>query len=118
MDCHDDEARAEHSQKLRDLNDQLRREMPHGRVMLTRAVAALDPITLAAIISAIREFDDFTPDCDPAGFHDFGQVFAGDAAPYFWKIDAYDVDLQWGSPDPTDESVTRRILTIMTADDL
>ena len=118
MDCHDDDARAEYSRKIRDLNDELRRDMPHGSIILTRAVARLDNETVRAILSAISEFDDFTPDNDPAGDHDFGQIFDGGGVPYFWKIDAYDLDLQWGSPDPTDVTVTRRILTVMTAEDL
>lgn len=117
MDCHDDEARAEQSRKLRDLNDQLRREMPHGRVMLTRAVASLDPIMLAAIITTVREFNNFTPGNDPWGEHDFGSVVLNGIS-FFWKIDAYDLALEFGSPDPTDDAVTKRILTVMTADDL
>jgi hypothetical protein len=85
--------------------------------MLTRAVAALDPITLAAIITAVREFDDFTPDNDPWGEHDFGQVRI-DGLSYFWRVDAYDLVLEFGSPDPTDDAVTKRILTVMMAEDL
>ena len=33
----------------------------------------------------------------------------------FWKIDAYDLGYEWGSPDPADPSVTRRVLTLMLA---
>ena len=33
----------------------------------------------------------------------------------FWKIDAYDRALEWGSPDPADPRVSRRVLTIMLA---
>ena len=117
MDYHDDDARAEHSRKIRDLNDQLRREMPHGSIVLTRAVAQLDNTAIRTILRAVSRFDKFTPGNDPWGEHDFGQVTI-DGVPYFWRIDAYDVDLQWGSPDPTDETVTRRILTLMTAEDL
>ena len=117
MDCRDDDARAEHSRKIRELNDQLRREMPHGSILLTRAVARLDDTAIRAILRSVHEFNDFTVANDPWGEHDFGQVKFGNEQ-YFWKIDAFDLDLQWGSPDPTDATVTRRILTIMTAEDL
>jgi len=33
----------------------------------------------------------------------------------FWKIDAYDSELRFGSDDPADPAVTRRVLTIMLA---
>lgn len=117
MDCHEDEARAEYWRKIRDLNDQLRREMPHGSILLTRAVAQLDDTAIRAILRLVQEFNDFTPDNDPWLEHDFGQVTI-DGTSFFWRCDAYDLDLQWGSPDPTDETVTRRILTVMTSEDL
>ena len=33
----------------------------------------------------------------------------------FWKIDSYDRDLRFGSENPADSAVTRRVLTIMLA---
>lgn len=85
--------------------------------MVTRAVAALPADTLAELLAAVRQFDAFTANNDPYGERDFGSVtIDGDA--YFWKIDYYDIDLNFGSPDPADETVTYRVLTLMTAGDL
>jgi hypothetical protein len=33
----------------------------------------------------------------------------------FWKIDCYDRELHFGSPDPADPTVTTRVLTLMLA---
>ena len=48
--------------------------------------------------------------------HDFGAINL-DGELYLWKIDYYDNDLAFGSPDPADPDVTRRIMTIMRADE-
>jgi hypothetical protein len=36
---------------------------------------------------------------------------------HFWKIDSYDRNTEFGSPDPADPDVTTRVLTIMRADE-
>ena len=36
---------------------------------------------------------------------------------YFFKIDYYDKNTEFGSPDPADPAVTTRVLTIMRADE-
>lgn len=111
-----DEVHVHKTAKIRELNDQLRTTGSGGKVMLTRAVAALPPQTLSALISAIRSFDEFTSATDRYGERDFGSVSLRDET-YFFKIDVYDINLEFGSPDPADETVSRRVLTIMTAAD-
>jgi hypothetical protein len=34
-----------------------------------------------------------------------------------FKIDAYDLDLQYASPDPADSNVTYRIMALMSAEE-
>lgn len=102
---------------IRGLNDQLRTKGTGGKVMLTRAVAALPPQTLSALLSSVRASDDFTSANDPWGEHNFGSVVV-EGETYFFKIDAYDLNLEYGSPDPADDTITRRVLTIMQSSDL
>lgn len=64
--------------------------------------------------TAVRSFDKFDKDNDPWGEHDFG-AFELDGEKLFWKIDAYDLSMSMGSPNPANEAVTRRVLTVMLA---
>lgn len=117
MVSHDEATRALKKRKIQELNDRLRQTGMGGKVVMTRAVSALSAEDLGTLIQKVREFDAFTPRNDPWGEHDFGEVVL-EGERYFWKIDAYDVNLEFGSPDPADETVTGRVLTIMTAMDL
>ena len=101
---------------VRALNDAFRQSFTGGRVILTAGVGALSDILRAAIIVAVRTFDDFDADDDPYGEHDFGALSVAGTR-VFWKIDAYDRWLRLGSPDPADPAVTVRVLTIMLADE-
>ena len=85
-----------------------------GKMLLTRGVCALPVDDQAAILERVRNFDDFTPANDPWGEHDFG-AFEHNGHRIFWKVDAYDRDERFGSPDPADPRVTKRVLTIMLA---
>lgn len=73
-------------------------------------------VTLSDLLSAIavETFDDFTEENDLYGEHDFG-AFTSNGHKIFWKIDYYYQSMQWASPDPTDPSLTNRVLTIMLA---
>ena len=75
--------------------------------MMTAAVAALPDATRTAVLAAVRAFAAFTPDNDTDGEHDFGAVEV-DGRRAFWKIDAYDRELQFVSPDPSDPAVKVR----------
>lgn len=99
--------------KIRELNDNFRQHaIGNGSIMITACVQALGEDKLLAVTSAVIAFDNFTPDNDPYGEHDFGSLeITGETV--FWKIDYYDRSMQMGSPDPADETVTHRVLTIM-----
>ena len=99
---------------IRHLNDQLRRLFAGGRVMITSGIRKLGSQAVQQVLDAVCRFAAFNPDNDPHDEHDFGAVdVAGQRV--FWKIDCYDEQLEYGSPDPADPAVTARVLTIMLA---
>lgn len=102
--------------RIRELNDQLRSTFTPGRVVLTRGVQTLDEVQRVAVLLAVRKYAVFTPRDDPYGEHDFGRVVT-DGEGFFWKIDYYDINYRYLSPDPADETVTARVLTIMREDE-
>jgi Protein of unknown function (DUF3768) len=102
--------------RIRELNDALRRSFAGGRVMMTAGVDALPDTAKAAVLGKVRAFDAFDGDNDPHGEHDFGSFeVAGET--YFFKLDYYSPDLQGGSENPADPTKTMRVLTIMRADE-
>ena len=105
-----------HVDRIRSLNDAFRTTLTGGRVMFTRGVAALGQEVQRQIIEALRRYDDFDADNDPYGEHDFGMIVA-QGHDLLFKIDYYDRDLTYHSPDAADPAVTTRVLTIMRADE-
>jgi len=104
------------STRIRDLNDAFRRTFVGGAVMITAGVEALPVEQRRSLLEKVRVFDVFTDDNDPHGEHDFGAIDEGDVR-CFWKIDCYDRNTEFGSPEPADPAVTTRVLTIMRADE-
>jgi hypothetical protein len=105
------------AEKIRRLNDCFRQSMIHGGMtMLTEGVRELDADALATLLQNVRSFDAFTSDNDPHGEHDFGSIEQAGVR-YFWKIDYYDLALQYHSTDASNPDVTRRVMTIMRADE-
>jgi len=98
------------------LNDLLRKTGTGGSVMVTRAVTNLTGFDAVALMEALAKYEGFDPDNDPHGERDFGDLtlFGKDL---LWKIDYYDAELQFGSDDPANGNLTRRVLTVMTTAD-
>ena len=87
---------------------------------------------LSRVREMIETYDAFDEDSDPHGERDFGTIYQlGDGRwtterprvrddereRVFWKFDYYDRDLQFGSEDAANPAITRRVLTIMLADE-
>ena len=104
------------AERIRALNDAFRRTFVGGVVMITAGVEAMPLDQRRSLLAKVRAFDAFTDDNDPHGEHDFGAVDEGGVR-CFWKIDYYDRNTEFGSPDPADPAVTTRVLTIMRADE-
>jgi Protein of unknown function (DUF3768) len=102
--------------RIRALNDDLRRHLYDGGAILTPGIAALGEEAIGQLVNAIATFNDFCTDNDPYGEHDFGW-FDFDGTPIIFKIDYYDKDLTFHSPDPADPTVTERVITVMLADE-
>ncbi len=124
---------SDHIDAIRRLNDAAR-ERP-GTTSLAHVTAgfhALPAVDRLAALAAIIRFSAFDGDDDPYGEHDFGAIYrlpTGEwtqqrpsddhvvAETVFWKIDYYDSSLTLGSEAPWDEQRTRRVLTIMLANE-
>ena len=102
--------------RVRDLNDQFRKDRRGGFYSLTDSMVALGYEKCGEVLKAIAEYDGFTPDNDPPGLHDFGRITL-DGELYFWNIDYLDKSEMNESPDPADASVTVRFLEIMSSSD-
>lgn len=106
---------SEEAKKIAVLNDLCRTAMGvAGRLFQTPGICAMNPEEQSAIREKVELFDEFTPDNDPHGEHDFGSFKHGEET-IFWKIDYYDHTLTAGSEDPSDPRQTVRVLTIMLA---
>jgi hypothetical protein len=105
----------ETSTRIAQLNDAFRQSVP-SPYHTTRGVVARGAGFVAEACVKVARFDAFTEDNDPWGEHDFGS-FDVQGEKLFWKIDYYDQELKHGSEDPADPAVTRRVLTIMMADE-
>ena len=89
-----------------------------GKFMMTRGVSAFMQEHEVNILPLVQDFNDFNENNDPYGEHDYGSFTIKDEK-IMWKIDYYDAasNYKYGSEDASNSSITRRVLTIMLADE-
>jgi hypothetical protein len=102
--------------RIRELNDQLRRTAIGGRIVITRGIEALGVEGVRNVLATVARFDDFTEDNDPWGEHDCA-VLDVEGHRVIFKVDYFDADLRWHSPDASDPAVTERVMTVMLTEE-
>jgi Protein of unknown function (DUF3768) len=121
----------DHTACIARLNDFARKAMGVAcTVFVTPGFRALDAADQHRVRELIETYDAFATDNDPHGERDFGAIYqcadgrwtttclaGGEQERVFWKLDYYDPDLKYGSDDPSDPHKTRRVLTIMLAEE-
>lgn len=103
--------------KVAELNDNLRKTFTGGRVLLTIGFRTLPEDEQTEVLQKVRAFNDFTPDNDLFGEHDFGSITSNRGTQVFWKIDLYDINDEFYSPQPDDPTQTNRVMTILLAEE-
>src|SRR3954449_2061541 len=104
------------AKRIRDLNNQLRCKAIGGCVVITTGIQVLGTEGVREVLDAVARFDDFTEDNDPWGEHDCA-ILTVSGRRIIFKIDYYDRELRWHSPDASDPAVTERVLTIMLSEE-
>ena len=101
---------------IKTLNDNFRKTFSGGRVMLTCGINAKSQSEQAEILNQVRCFNNFTTANDPYNEHDFGS-FKYKGEQIYWKIDYYDKNDRYYSENPSNPSITNRVMTIMLAEE-
>ena len=126
-------AAREQAARIASLNDLARRAMGVACTAVAtvgfRSLPDADQSRVREMIETYDAFDEFS---DPHGERDFGTIYQlcdgrwtterprlsdDERERVFWKFDYYDRNLQFGSEDAANLVITRRVLTIMLADE-
>ena len=94
------------------LNDALRKQGVGGTMMVTRGILAITGYNMPELTEALAAYDAFDADNEPHGERDLGDVTLW-GQDMLWSISYYDNDLRYGSDDPADADVTKRVLSVM-----
>ena len=83
--------------------------------MVTPGIVALGCVAHARIVTAVKDYS-FPDAIEPWNQHNWG-VLHVDRRKIIFRVDTYDLTRARHSPDPTDPTVTERVLTIMLANE-
>ena len=97
-------------------NDNFRKHLSQGTLVLTQGIRSNTKEDLEAIITRVRTFDTFNENNDPYNEHDFG-AFYYKGKRIFWKIDNYDREFLYLSPDVSNPRLTNKVMTVMYAEE-
>jgi len=100
--------------KIAALNDHARHTFEGCRVVVTRGIQAM--ANVPEVLDQVRRYNAFSASNDLSGELDFGS-FTHSGQTVFWKFDYYDLDITMHSPDPSDPTITARVLSVMLADE-
>ena len=98
--------------KIRELNDEFRKNGQPENIYLSLAVVQIKEPLFKQLLEKIKSFSNFTPKNDPDGDHRTGGFKIG-MHNVEWVIDYYDLDEDDESPDPSNASVTTRIMNVV-----
>src|SRR5208337_4956054 len=85
------------AERIRDLNDELRTTGIGGETFLTRGLLSKGSDFIAKACAAVKAFNAFTDDNDPWQEHDCATLDV-DGEMVIFKIDYYDLNMEYGSP--------------------
>lgn len=97
-------------------NDNFRKHLSQGTLVLTQGIRSNAPEDIKEIITKVRTFDTFDENNDPYNEHDFG-AFDFKGKKIFWKIDNYDREFLYLSPDVSNPRLTNKVMTVMYAEE-
>jgi len=109
-------AQDDRSRQIAILNDSFRTSFVGGTIFVTEGLHQVGDEFIKLALCAARQFVAFTGDNDPHNEHDFGSMLV-EGRNVLWKIDYYDPTMTQGSEDPANLAVTRRVLTVMLAEE-
>lgn len=107
---------SERTDRIRQLNDQLRTLRGSGQVHIVGQLVDMGEELQKKVLFEVATFAGFNDGDDPYGEHDFGAVTV-DGERFMFKIDYYAPGLKEGSEDPADPAKTVRVMSVFCAED-